>query len=638
MFLRKCRRILCNGFCLFKKKGHSLTTQEYSAFEKDLRALDSAILNKKRKEANKLALQITKFIKIHFPKSLFEKIKEIVAALGFAIIVAFLIRQFWFELYEVPTGSMRPTIEELDRMIVSKTTFGLKIPFLQRSLFYSNDLIKRAGIIVFTVAGMNLPDSNMRYFYLFPGKKRYVKRAMSKPGDTVYFYGGYLYGIDKNGEPITELSDPLFLKRYGIDLIDHLPYITFDGKMSVSQPIYPNIYESVEIKQMNQSIGKMSLKPTGKIEGYFYDGKKWVLDRPEALTSPHDTPVSYSEMWGIRNYAMARLLTKEQAKAFYEQFSHDPETILYLELKHTPNFAYPKPEMRQDELGRIHPMVTPMTALIPLYQTHLDAIQKALFTARFYVKSGHAYRYHEQKNIRQPLEFDPKFPNVPDGLYEFYYGLGYKIHKGGIRTALPSNHPLYNQDPDTIRKLFNLGIGFNMIFEPVASQQPYNPQRFAFYRDGDLYLMGMPVFKKHDPVLMRFVTSEQEKEEASLCESPYIAFIDRGPPIKDGVIDRKFIETFGLKIPDHHLLALGDNYAMSADSRDFGFVPTEKLRGAPLFTFWPPGKRIGLLPQPYYDLFTIPKMVILFFIIIGSFYYIFYIRKTNKRSLFDKKD
>lgn len=573
-------------------------------------------------------------MKTHFPKTSLDHLKELIYALAFAVVVAFFIRQFWFELYEVPTGSMRPTVEELDRLVVSRTTFGIHIPFVKKPLFYSDELIKRAGTIVFTVKGMDVADSDTLYFYLIPGKKRFVKRAMSKPGDTVYFYGGYLYGIDKDGKEIVTLADPHFLERYGIEKIDHIPYITFEGKMKVGKSIGHGIYDSVKFLQMDIPLGEMRVTRMGKIEGKFYNGNTWVADRPNALKSPHDEPMSYSDLWGIGNYAMARLLTKEQAIDFYGQVPENSGDTTYLELRHTPNMTYPKPEMRRDEMGRVHPMITPMVALIPLTQINLETIQKALFTSRFYVMNGHAYRYAEGRRP-QPPEYDPLFPDVPNGLYEFQNGIGYKVHFGGIRTTLPLNHPLYSKDPQNIRKLFNLGVGFNLIFEPMASNQPYNPQRFAYYRDGDLYIMGAPIFKKNDAALVRFVTSEDEKQKKSSQEEPYIAFVDHGAPLKDGKVDRDFIQAFGLKVPEDGVLALGDNYSNSGDSREFGFVPKENLLGSPSFTFWPPGKRFGPLAQPPYPWVTAPNFIIwglVILIAIGSY---FYFRIRNQTSHFD---
>ncbi len=635
MFLRKSRRILRNGVRLLKKKGNRLIERERLEFEKDLRTLDRAILNKDKSEAVESAKRVSSFIKTHFPKTAFDQIKELVCALTFAIVIAFLIRQFWFELYEVPTGSMRPTIEELDRMVVSKTPFGLNIPFLKKPLFYSDALLKRGGVIVFTTEGMDIPDNDMLYFYLFPGKKRFVKRAMGKPGDTLYFYGGYIYGIDRDGNPIKELADPDFLERHGIERIDHIPFITFDGKMVLSKSVAPNVYDSVQIKQMNRTVGKLQITSSGKIEGSFYDGSGWVSDQPNALKAPHETPVSYSDLWGIRNYAMARILTKEQAESFYAKVPENKDSELYLELRHTPNLTYPKPEMRRDEYGHIHPMITPSATLIPLNQTHLDALQNALYTARFFVTNGRAYRYQEGRSRPQRAEYDIKFSGVPDGLYEFYYGQGYKIHTGGIQTKLPEDHPLYSKDPGNIQKLFNTGIAVNKVFEPMAANQPYNPQRFAYYRDGDLYVMGAPIMKKSDPTLIRFVQSEQEREEKSGRETPYIAFIDHGPPLKDGKIDWEFIDAFGLKVPEDGVLALGDNYAMSADSRDFGFAPTINLRGAPSFTFWPPGKRLGALAQPSYPWLTPSNIIVWTLVILVLLGCWIYARKRNRTSFFD---
>ena len=37
---------------------------------------------------------------------------EMAVAIAIALVVATLVRQTWFELYEIPTGSMRPTLKK----------------------------------------------------------------------------------------------------------------------------------------------------------------------------------------------------------------------------------------------------------------------------------------------------------------------------------------------------------------------------------------------------------------------------------------------------------------------------------------------------------------------------------------------
>lgn len=634
---RQCRKILRTGFNTLKKKGGTLSESKRREFEAELHQLDAALLAGNKDEASSTAARLDPFIKTHFPKTAWDHFREIGYALVFAIVVAFLIRQFWFELYEVPTGSMRPTVGELDRMLVSKTTFGISVPFVKKPLFYSDEYVKRGGIIVFTVRDMDVPDADMLYFHLIPGKKRYIKRAVAKPGDTLYFYGGQIYSVDKEGKPVLTLADPAYLQQIGIEKIDHVPFINFDGKMKVSRRTAQNIFGAVTLKQMNLPVGKLEITENGKIEGKFFNGEEWVEDQVSALKTPHDQPMSYSDLWGIGNYAMARMLTLEEAKKFYNLRPQSDDVLAFLELAHTPNLSYPKPELRQDDMGRVHPMITPFTTLLPLKQSHLEGIQKALYTARFFVKDGHAYRYQEGRTRPQRPEYDPRFPNVPDGLYEFYYGVGYKLHFGGIRTKLPLNHPLYASTLDNIYKLFNVGIGFNRVFEPMAPLQPYSPQRFAYYREGDLYVMGEPIFKKNDPVLVKFVQNELEKQKSSNREAPYIAFVDHGPPLSsDGTLDTAFIEKFGLKVPEDGIVGLGDNYAMSSDSRDFGFVPIENLRGSPSFTFWPPGKRMGPLPQPGYSWWTFPNLLIWSLAILVFIVTYLWLRRRNRRSIFPK--
>jgi len=632
--LAKSHRILRRAFSYYQKRQAALSPEELATFKEELMALEEAIGQKDKKGASAIAKRTNKFLHKHFPKRAADHVKELIGALAFAIVVAFCIRQFWFELYEVPTGSMRPTIEELDRLAVSKTTFGINVPFTSGLQLYKDSYLNRAGIIVFTVAGMDVPDSDTRYFYLFPGKKRFIKRLMGKPGDTLYFYGGRIYGVDSQGNAIEHLADEEWLKKMQIDHIDHVPYISFEGRVKVEDPLSQNVYGSALLHQMNLPLGKLQLSKRGRIEGHFFNGKEWVRDNPAALKAERTTPQSYSDLWGIKNYAMTRLLTEEEANSFYGPGSAITEAPLYLELRHTPNLSSPKPELRQSDRFVTEPTLTPYAALLPLQKEQLQRLMDHMVTARFYVKNGRAYRYSEVGRRVQPKQFDPKMPGVPDGLYEFYDGVAYAIHTGGIRSKLDHNHPLYDFSIDRIRTLFNLGIHFNTLYKPLRPNQAFVPQRFTYFRDGDLFVMGTPILQQADSALEKFVEKELEKQKNSSAQAPYIAFVDHGPPMKDGKIDVEFIKAFGLKIPGDAVLALGDNYAMSADSRDFGFVPVHNLRGSPAFTFWPPGSRIGKLPQPSYSWVRTPNVLVWAGAILIIFIAWFWAQKKRKKRLF----
>ncbi len=112
---------------------------------------------------------------------------------------------------------------------------------------------------------------------------------------------------------------------------------------------------------------------------------------------------------------------------------------------------------------------------------------------------------------------------------------------------------------------------------------------------------------------------------------PYAPFDDAGPPLKDGKIDVEFLKRYGLTIPEKMYLVLGDNHAMSADSRYFGFVPQDNLRGGASFIFWPPGPRWGRPPQPPIAHLTIPNMAVWSLAaFIGLLSYLYYQRKINR--------
>ena len=181
------------------------------------------------------------------------------------------------------------------------------------------------------------------------------------------------------------------------------------------------------------------------------------------------------------------------------------------------------------------------------------------------------------------------FPGVENGCYEYFKGEAYKIGFGGIRYKLKPTHPLMQLNDNQVIDLFNCGMNFNSFYIPTNPKHSPLPNRYAFYNHGNLYIMDSPIFIQSDPALQKFVELEKAKQEASSESQPYIGFIDRGPPPSDPEEFATFIRNFGIHVPERHILVLGDNYSMSADSREFGFVPVENLLGTPLWIFWPLG-------------------------------------------------
>ena len=114
------------------------------------------------------------------------------------ILVVSSLRSALADWNDVPTGSMKPTIQEGDRVVVNKLAYDLKIPFTMVEVAKWGDP-KRGDIVV-----LFSPLDNVRL----------VKRVIGLPGDRVYLRDNALF---INGKPVTNPpeSDPIFDNEQG---------------------------------------------------------------------------------------------------------------------------------------------------------------------------------------------------------------------------------------------------------------------------------------------------------------------------------------------------------------------------------------------------------------------------------------
>lgn len=581
--LSKSKKTLKQAVRLYRQKHKLLDPMAKERIETLLTTLQDAILQKNSELSGQTSKQIVEASIHYMPRSTWDKTRDFLGAIGFALLVAIAIRQMWFEFYSIPTGSMRPTLKEGDYLVVSKTDYGINTPLRSGHFIFDPDLVERGAIVVWTGENMDMPDDDTMYFYVIPGKKQYIKRMIGKPGDTLYFYGGEIYGVDAQGRELTELRDPIYFKT-----LEHIPFIRFEGKVEMPNPSTAIFY------QMNEPIAKLTEISTGIFSGSTIAQKG------------HAAPTHYSDFWGFKNYGMSRLLTKDQViKMHPGAIESLPPGLLYLEIHHHPSLQNAK--RIHDEMNRLRPTLSTSVSLLALGEEHVNQILAHMTTARFEVKNGRVFRYGSgtgHKSVR------PELPGVPNGMYEIQDGKASQILFGGIAKALSSDHPLLRQDNAHIQALYNFGIEWSNYYAP-ASYAPL-PSRYVYYRDGDLYLMGGIIMKKGDPLLNSFLKNEQQKQAISTSIRPYFPFKDAGAPIKqDGKLNIEYIQQFGVTVPDKMYLVMGDNHAMSSDSRHFGFVPQDNLRGGASFLFWPAGDRWGRHPQASIKHLTTPNLIVL---------------------------
>jgi signal peptidase I len=88
------------------------------------------------------------------------------------IAIVFCLRSFLFEPFKIPTGSMLPTLEVGDLILVNKFDYGIRLPVLNQKIIPNKDP-QRGDVVVFRYP----PDPRLDY----------IKRVIGLPGDEVAY-------------------------------------------------------------------------------------------------------------------------------------------------------------------------------------------------------------------------------------------------------------------------------------------------------------------------------------------------------------------------------------------------------------------------------------------------------------------
>ncbi|OGS99346.1 MAG: signal peptidase I [Gallionellales bacterium RIFCSPLOWO2_12_FULL_59_22] len=88
------------------------------------------------------------------------------------ILIVFFIRSFLAEPFKIPSGSMIPTLQVGDFILVNKFTYGIRLPIINRKIIQLNNP-QRGDVMVF-----HYPENP---------SLDYIKRVIALPGDTVEY-------------------------------------------------------------------------------------------------------------------------------------------------------------------------------------------------------------------------------------------------------------------------------------------------------------------------------------------------------------------------------------------------------------------------------------------------------------------
>lgn len=115
-------------------------------------------------------------------------LREWIESILVAFIIAMFIRTFFVQAFKIPTGSMRSTLLEGDRILVNKFIYGIKIPFVN-----------------YRLPALRKPERGEVIVFVSPEdpKRDFIKRLVAFGGERVEIKNGTLYINDQALEGVT---------------------------------------------------------------------------------------------------------------------------------------------------------------------------------------------------------------------------------------------------------------------------------------------------------------------------------------------------------------------------------------------------------------------------------------------------
>jgi signal peptidase I len=107
-----------------------------------------------------------------------SKTREYVESLLIAALIAFLVRGFVIQAFRIPSGSMEPTLQVGDHLLVNRLSYVVKIPFTDVILLRLG-AANRGDVIVF-----RYPEDRTKDF---------IKRVIGKEGDVIEIRNKVIY-------------------------------------------------------------------------------------------------------------------------------------------------------------------------------------------------------------------------------------------------------------------------------------------------------------------------------------------------------------------------------------------------------------------------------------------------------------
>lgn len=159
-------------------------------------AFDAWFMAPKRRQTAERANAANQGSQLELPKVTVKDPTLVEYAKSFfpVIVAVLLLRSFLMEPFRIPSGSMIPTLQIGDFILVNKFAYGIRIPVINKKII-STSAPKRGDIIVFRYPRDPSVD--------------YIKRVIGIAGDKIAYRNKVLYinGVEAKQEMISEFTD-----------------------------------------------------------------------------------------------------------------------------------------------------------------------------------------------------------------------------------------------------------------------------------------------------------------------------------------------------------------------------------------------------------------------------------------------
>ena len=155
---------------IIKKKRYRIPDAVVSDVESAVNEVEQSLKGEDHERTRQALSRLDEKMDEHLAFARKSSLREYAESIGVAVAIALLLRAFVVEAFQIPSGSMIPTLEIGDHIFVSKFSYGIGIPFTHRRLVRFGQP-KRGDIIVFR-------------FPLDPDVD-YIKRVVALPGEKV---------------------------------------------------------------------------------------------------------------------------------------------------------------------------------------------------------------------------------------------------------------------------------------------------------------------------------------------------------------------------------------------------------------------------------------------------------------------